>query len=204
MWPFRWLLFRYFSTAVLNTQKKTNRLFTRPPGFFFIKLIWWVLSSTQLPAVLFLTVELDNNYSNNQIETKLFHDFYQNRWVIKFFLSYFVYYSTRRSRMGVLLECMTRLLGYFLSTVFFFVITGKALRQVASLSFPLSLLYTFFLQNRLYSIILCRFLLATLFLFSLGQTIVRPMFMNSFMSTGMVLQCSHGLNFFAVAIFIDL
>jgi hypothetical protein len=30
-----------------------------------------------------------------------------------------VYCSTRRSRMGVLLGCMTRLLGYFLSAVFF-------------------------------------------------------------------------------------
>lgn len=110
-----------------------------------------------------------------------------DQFFLFFCVCFFVYCSSRRSRMGVLLGCMTRLLGYFLSAVFFFVITGKALRQVASLlsllSLPLSPYFPFhwflsFVTSTSYRLndnVLCRRLLAVFFLLSAlcDRTIVK-------------------------------
>lgn len=93
--PFRHEDFFFFFFSFLKIERKKKM---------------YIFSSAQLPAVFFMT-------ASYKMKTKLLPRFCESMGdqILSLFC---VYCSTRRSRMGVLLGCMTRLLGYFLSAVF--------------------------------------------------------------------------------------
>ena len=90
--------------------------FTGPPRF--LKIGAFICSVFSSCALLTEASEKNKKLWNTKV---LFHEFLPKKSMGDQILSlFFVYCSTRRSRMGVLLGCMTRLLGYFLSAVFFY------------------------------------------------------------------------------------
>lgn len=125
LWPLRWLFSVTFWLLFGHEDpfKKKLKRNTKFPIKDHLGFRWKIhenqgfTSSAQLPAVLFMTASYKEKNKTKWkpiVTTILWIDGWSNS-----FSFFCVYCSTRRSRMGVLLGCMTRLLGYFLSAVFF-------------------------------------------------------------------------------------
>ncbi len=183
LWPLRWL----FSVTfwLLFGHERLYFIifyfpFKRPPWFSFENARKTrVSSSAQLPAVLFMTAS--DIEKKNEMKNQLLPRFCESMGdqILSLFC---VYCSTRRSRMGVLLGCMTRLLGYFLSAVFFCYLLVRHWDKLL-LSFPLSL-SLYFLIDKLCSILFCQFYWQSILFFYFWPSCCRAADGVVFMSNG--------------------
>lgn len=165
LWPLRWLfsvtfwllfgherlyfynfLFSFETTTLVFVRKCTQN-----QGFFF---------RTASSCALHDGIWQDKK--RNEMKNQLLPRFCESMGdqILSLFC---VYCSTRRSRMGVLLGCMTRLLGYFLSAVFFCYLLVRHWDKLL-LSFPLSL-SLYFPIDKLCSILFCQFYWQRIFCF---------------------------------------